>query len=597
MSTIRKSPEQSSHASRSSRSPRLGFRRAETRGRLLGIAQVTPLLALIVLVLGVPTIFLIVNSFRESTFLGIGPGPTLTQYQEVFGNPDTVRLMIRTITLALTVGAVVTALAFVLSYGIRFRLTGRKANIAFGVIVATGVASLIVRVFAWEIILGRQGLINTVLETAGIIGAPLEDIYLNRFATIATMVYLYLPIATLIVYSSLQNVDEKSVEASRDLGAGRWRTAATVVAPQVQVGLVSAFAAITVFGGWDFITPQLVGGTSGLTVGAAVQSIALGGGNLPGAAALAISTLLMMVGVILGIILALVAIRRASKATIGPYLSVLLAQGHRLRFQPVARFSFSRPASVLLLIYLVTPTLLVILFSFNSSSTLGLPMTGLTLDWYSRIVGTIGFSDALSGSLRITAVAILGSAMIAIPAAFRLARMKSGPAKTALWAAVYSPFVVPPVLWGAALLVSVTETDAVQQGVGLTTLAHIAFSFSIIIIVVYARLVGLDPHLNEAARELGASAWGAARRVTLPLAFPSIVGALALAAAYSLDEIFVTSFTIGTDNTLPIWLFGQARRGITPGVNALGVMLLVGTLLLFVLALVVSRRSSVGRRN
>ncbi len=579
------------------RLPKPSRHRTELRGTLLAIAQVTPLLALILLVLGVPTVFLVVNSFRESTFLGIGPGPTLFQYQEVLGNPDTIRLMVRTITLALTVGAVVTVLAFVLSYGIRFRLSKRMANVAFGVVIATGVASLIVRVFAWEIILGRQGLVNSLLETIGVISEPLEDIYLNRFATIATMVYLYLPIATLIMYSSLQNVDEKSLEASRDLGAGRWQTAASVVAPQVYVGILSAFAAITVFAGWDFITPQLVGGTGGLTVGAAVQSIALGGGNLPGAAALAISTLILMVLVILAIVMAFLGLRRFGKATIGPHLSVLLAKGRRIRTQRVSRLSFSRPASLLLLVYLVTPTILVILFSFNSSSTLGLPMKGLTLDWYSRIVGTIGFNDALSGSLRVTAVAILGAAVIAIPAAFRLARMKAGPAKTAMWAAVYSPFLIPPVLWGAALLISVTETDLVQQGVGLTTLAHIAFSFSIIIIVVYARLVGLDPHLNEAARELGASAWGAARRVTLPLALPSIVGALALAAAYSLDEIFVTSFTIGTDNTLPIWLFGQARRGITPGVNALGVMLLIGTLLSFVLALLVSRSSSVSRRK
>jgi spermidine/putrescine transport system permease protein len=120
---------------------------------------------------------------------------------------------------------------------------------------------------------------------------------------------------------------------------------------------------------------------------------------------------------------------------------------------------------------------------------------------------------------------------------------------------------------------------------------HVVLLVSEIVIIVYARLVGIDRHLVEAARDLGSSATGALRRVVLPLLLPAIVGAALLAAAFSLDEIFVTSFTIGGDNTLPIWLLGQSRNGITPGINALGVMLLVGTLVSFALAVAIGRRT------
>ena len=127
-------------------------------------------------------------------------------------------------------------------------------------------------------------------------------------------------------------------------------------------------------------------------------------------------------------------------------------------------------------------------------------------------------------------------------------------------------------------------------------MVHVVLLVSEITLIVYARLSGLDARLVEAARDLGASAVGALRSITLPLLLPAIVGAALLGAAFSLDEIFVTTFTLGPDNTLPIWLFGQARRGFTPGINAVGVMLLVGTLVSFaLLAISIGKRSVLGK--
>jgi ABC-type spermidine/putrescine transport system permease subunit II len=125
----------------------------------------------------------------------------------------------------------------------------------------------------------------------------------------------------------------------------------------------------------------------------------------------------------------------------------------------------------------------------------------------------------------------------------------------------------------------------------ITALAHVLLIAPIVILVVHARLSTMDPVLMEAARDLGSSSRQALRRITLPLILPSIVGAALLAAAYSLDEILVTTFTIGTDSTVPVWLLGQARVGFTPGINALGVMLLSATLIMFALAVSASRRA------
>jgi putative spermidine/putrescine transport system permease protein len=546
------------------------------------------------LVIGFPLVLLTTYSFRESSFLGVGTGPTLEQYKVVFESAGTVRLMLNTLMVSLIVGAIATALAFVVAYGITFRLGRRTALIALGIVVASGVASFLVRIFAWGIVLGTNGLINSSLEAIGVIGQPLEWLYFDRFAIAVTMVYAYLPISALIVYSAMQEIDPRSVEASRDLGAGRWRTLFAVVMPQAKAGLLAAFAITVILAGGDFVTPRIVGGTSGLMVGAVVESLALTGGDLPGAAALALAFLVMLIGAVGLIALAFKLIgpvvRRISLVA-QPAARSLTQRAPRLRF----RYSLSLPGALLLLVYMTVPTILVIIFSFNSSPNVGLPLTGFTTHWYPNIVGKVGFTEALKGSVTITTLATIGSLLIGIPVAFALVRAgKLG--ERLLWAAVLVPFVIPGALIGSALLIATDETG-VRPGVALTTIVHVVLLVSVVVIVVYARLVGVDKHLTEAARDLGSSVWRAFRTVTLPLLLPSIIGAAVLGAAYSLDEIFITTFTIGSDNTVPIWLYGQARRGFTPGVNALGVLLLVGTLTAFTLAVTVARRSILDRRE
>jgi len=259
---------------------------------------------------------------------------------------------------------------------------------------------------------------------------------------------------------------------------------------------------------------------------------------------------------------------------------------------PTVRRSLSVPITMVLLVYLTVPTLLVILFSLSGGSTTGLPIPGLTARWYSQVIHQPGFSTALHGSLVVASVAVVFATAIGVPVAFALARAGRRTSRI-LWSLVVIPFAMPPVLLGSALLITAGETG-IQLGIAFTIVVHVMLLVSEIVVIVFARLQGMEPHLVEAARDLGASVVRALRTVTVPILLPAIVGAMLLAVAFSLDELFVTTFTIGPDNTLPIWLFGQARRGFTPGIDALGVMLLVGTLGAFALAVTVARKSVLG---
>ena len=136
-----------------------------------------------------------------------------------------------------------------------------------------------------------------------------------------------------------------------------------------------------------------------------------------------------------------------------------------------------------------------------------------------------------------------------------------------------------------------------QYRLGLNTivLSHIAFNISFVSVVVRARLASLDSHLEEAAADLYASRWQAFRHVTLPLIAPGVAGGALLAMTISLDDVVVTSFVAGPGaTTLPVYVFGLVKRGVTPLINAVSVVMLMASVLL-VLASLIFQRMAAGR--
>lgn len=547
---------------------------------------VTPVLALVAAMIIGPGLLLCTYAFRESTFGGIGAGPTLQQFELLRDGGYFIPLAIRTVGVGLAVGAVVTVLAVIMCYGIRFNCTRRTGNVILGIALAAGVASFLVRIYAWGTILGTRGLVNSVLERVGLVDGPLAFLFFGYFAVVVTMSYLYLPIGLLVVYGAMQDIDPHSLEAGRDLGAGRWRTAAQVVLPQVRPALLSSFVLITVLSSADYVTPSLVGGTKGQMVGSIIRSQALASGDLPNASAIALAFVLILVLVLAIVIAILASLRFVARLSRGP-VNAAAQRVARLSPRGLARFSVSKAATVALVAYLVTPTLVVLVFSFNDASNLGLPWRGFTLDWYGEVLRRPGFSTAAGNSLTLAVVSSLVAVLIGTPFAFVLSKAR-GVTRPLLSGVAMLPFVVPGVLIGLGLL-SVADYFRLTLGLTITAAAHVLLLLPIVVAVVVGRLAMLNPELPQAARDLGSSPSRAFRTVTLPLILPSLLGTVLVGAAFSLDEIFVTTFTIGSDTTLPIWIFSQARVGFDPGLNALGVYLVGATLALPALGLLLHR--------
>ena len=234
------------------------------------------------------------------------------------------------------------------------------------------------------------------------------------------------------------------------------------------------------------------------------------------------------------------------------------------------------------LAFLFLPALVVVIFAFEPTKRLSLPLTGLSLNWFGVVLGSSKFQDALSNSF----VAAVSSAVIATAlgtgAAFGLSHLKPS------WRQAGStlfllPAVVPGLLIGVSLII-LFGLVGFPIGIRSIIIGHIVIVIPFVVLTVGAQLDRFDRSLLEAARDLGASGPRATWDVTMPLVRTAIIGAAFLAAALSLDEFVVTFFINGGVMTGPLLIWGMMRLGIDPSINALATLVLAATVVLSVVA-------------
>ncbi len=268
------------------------------------------------------------------------------------------------------------------------------------------------------------------------------------------------------------------------------------------------------------------------------------------------------------------------------------------------RFSFGWAVlnlNVLLtFIFLYAPIIVMSIFSFNASRQMQVWM-GFTLDWYARMIADERVRVAAQNSLVIALVSTIVSTVIGTLSAIALERTRFR-VKRMYEAAMYLPIIVPEIVMAIALLVffnlAFTWLDQffglkLKFGLGTITIAHIAFSFPFVAVVVRARLADFDRTLEQAAQDLGANEWQTFRHITLPLLMPGIIAGALLAFTLSIDDFVITFFTAGVGSTtLPLEIYGRVRRGITPDVNALSTVMLLASIVLVLGSLLFQRRRS-----
>jgi spermidine/putrescine transport system permease protein len=238
---------------------------------------------------------------------------------------------------------------------------------------------------------------------------------------------------------------------------------------------------------------------------------------------------------------------------------------------------------LVIVVLLFVPIGILALFSVNANTTLSFPLRGLTLDWFAKVLSTPALLRAAGNSLIVGAVSSIVATALGTAVALLFVRFRFR-ARWLLLGLALLPLVVPFVVLAAALLVLFRAID-VDRSLVTVGIAHVVVELPFVVIIVVARLIGFDAHLEDAAMDLGASYPATLRLVVLPLIAPAMVAAGLTAFTVSFDEFALALFLVGREPTFPVYLFGQLRFATTlPVMIAMAVLLMIATVTLLLLA-------------
>ena len=246
-------------------------------------------------------------------------------------------------------------------------------------------------------------------------------------------------------------------------------------------------------------------------------------------------------------------------------------------------------------VFLYSPIALIVFFSFNAGRY-AMDWQGFSVEWYGRAFTNPIVTKALVSSLIIAGSTSIIATVVGTLCALGLERMR-GWLRQLFDSLIYIAIMVPGVVIGISTLIAfVTVFDTlnpVLEAIGLARLqmglwtviaAHVLFNLAVVVLIIRARLAGMDRSLVEASEDLYATPLATFRQVVLPALMPSILAGLLLSFTFSFEDFIIAFFVAGPNTTLPIYVFSSIRRGVTPEINAIGTAVLLTSLALLMLA-------------
>jgi spermidine/putrescine transport system permease protein len=249
--------------------------------------------------------------------------------------------------------------------------------------------------------------------------------------------------------------------------------------------------------------------------------------------------------------------------------------------------------------FLYAPIALIVLFSFNAGRHAA-SFTCCSTAWYGRTFDNTFLVEALINSLTIAGTTAVLATLIGTMASIALQRVR-GPLRLVFDALIYIAIIIPGIVIGIATLIALVTTfgvlnpmiealwpapDSVPRlslGYGSVIAAHTLFTMALVVVIVRARIQGMDRTLIEASADLYATPWGTFKQVTLPQIAPAILAGFLLSFTFSFDDFIIAFFVAGSKTTLPIYVFSSIRRGITPETNVIATVVMGVSLTLLII--------------
>ena len=542
--------------------------------------------------------FPVVQILSLSLF-GEGGTATIANYTKIFSDP----LYFDVLLITFKIAGWTTVISIVGGFPVAYYLANTDPQSRTALVIWVLLpfwTSFLVRTFAWMILLGRSGAINQLLLALGIVDAPASLIF-NLTGTLIGMSHAMLPLAVMTMLPVMQTIDGNLSRAAETLGAGRAQIFWRIYIPQCMPGISAAAMMVFISSLGFFITPALLGGARETMLTQVIITQIQELLNWP--AASTASVLLLAASIVVFVAYDRVVglsslaggssdrsarwvspwsrfLDRLGRAVVNGLGSLCDAFGARLaRLLPDPIFrrlgrGTSLALFLLVLVFLLVPTLFVIPASFTPGNAVQANPNGFSLRWYEAVFASSEWTSAAWNSLVIGLASGMVALVLGTMAAFAMAWNRFL-GKTAALAVILSPLIVPRIVIAVALFFLYSRLELVGTVTGLV-IAHAVLAVPYVVITVMAVLATYDRRLDQAAAVMGAGRWQTLRRITLPIIRPGLLSAFLFAFVTSFDELTVALFlTGGSFNTLPRQMWSDLLLQINPTLAAVATLLLV----------------------
>lgn len=534
-----------------------------------------PIVMLVVFAVIPAGLMLITSFYPKPSGEYYSVGFTLTHYQRILDG-QALGYVSTTLFLATITAIICLIFAFPMAYGLsRYCSQAHQRNYLL-IIIATMWLTIIIRTYAIQILYSGSGLFNRLLMGSGLVSEPVLGTT-GLFTVITGMVYGFLPFALLTIYASINEVKPSLEEASLNLGANRLQTVWRVVVPQVAQGIALAGALVFILASGSYVVPRLLGDPNQWTIPVLITQQISDQLNVPFAAALAITFVVIVDGIFLigyWLYKRLISVSstdsnaRSTWSKIERYGSNLLSLipdkvADRL---PIALRVYLWG----MLVLFVLPLVVVIAASFSPSSSMQFPPSGLSLQWYESVATSASWRSSIGNSLLIAAAAATISTTIGASLAYAIDRFEL-PFSSQLTVLGVLPLVIPPVIVGVAHMSYFLQLGIWGTRTGVVIAHGVIFS-PFAFALVRRGLLNIDKHLEEAASILGANQRQITRTITLPLLASSLFSGALFSFVLSLNEYIIAYFLSGFGfNTVPVEIFASLRYNYSPDIAAISV--------------------------
>ncbi|HCQ47161.1 ABC transporter permease subunit [Achromobacter sp. LC458] len=540
-------------------------------------------------------------------------GFTLAQYHRLFESSVYVNVLLITLKISLWTTFFSVVAGYPVAYLISSLSAKRKTSLLFWVLLSFW-TSFLVRTFAWVVLLGRNGVVNQLLQALGILDAPANLLY-NFGSVLVGMVHALMPLAVLTMLSVMENIDRNLPRAASTLGARPGTAFWKIYFPLSMPGVAAAAIMVFVTAIGFFITPALLGGRKETMITQIIidQVQQTMNWEFAGAVSVLLLVVVLVVFAIYDKVLGLstmtggasTRVRASGKESLsrraGDAVLTVLANVSDALFallpkrvrRSVSGTGQSRTLWWIVLgvlAFLSAPAFLMIPLSFDSGSGLTWPPKGFSLQWYEQMFTSPVWMQAITRSLIVGVGTGLLAMLIGTPAAFLLVRANMR-GKSAMLAFVLSPIVVPRMIIAVGMFYFFARVGLVGSTIGLI-LAHTVVAVPYVVITMMAVLRNYDTRLDLAAQSLGAGPWATLRFVTFPILGAGLMSSFLFAFATSFDELTIALFASGGLNaTLPKQFWDEVTLQISPVIAAVSTCLFIFIAALIWLADRLRRRS------